>query len=331
MLRVSIVIPLYNKERWVRRALDSIARQSFSDFELIIVDDGSKDRGAHIAANYGDPRFRLISQQNAGPGAARNTGIAEASGEFLAFLDADDEWLPNYLEDSIRLLDSWGEGVASITSGYLEYPLATTREPMWRRRGITDGPFRFRPGTSPLPAAYRLAYMSPWSTVVRARIVRKWGGFYSRNRCLFAEDSYLWLKILLNETVAFQLAPAVRHYTDASELGHNLNGARPVEPFLLDPSEIEAACPPHLRPLLANILAIRAFKSACMLGYWGLWREANSIRNRFSVPGDWTLPYYLPGLICSTPVGARLGQLSRALKGIGLRSSNPQRDVPATT
>jgi len=317
-VRVSVVIPLYNKERWVQRTLDSIAEQSLSDFEVLVVDDGSSDRGPIVVANYGDSRFRLITQQNAGPGAARNRGIAEARGEFLAFLDADDEWLPNYLEESTRLLDDWGESVASVTSGYLEYPSAISREPMWRGRGVAEGPFRLRPETPPLAAVYRLAYMTPPSTVVRARIARKWGGFYSRDRCVFGEDSYLWLKILLNETVAFHLAPIVRLHLDASELSHNRKGARPLEPFLLNPSEIEATCPSHLQDLLSKILAIRALKTACMLGYWGEWQKARSMRKRFSVPGDWKLPYYLPGMICGTPVGASLGQLTRALMSIGV-------------
>ena len=316
-MRVSIIIPLYNKERWIRRALDSVANQSYTDFELLIVNDGSTDGGAQIVANYGDDRFRLITQPNAGPGAARNRGIAEAKGELLAFLDADDDWLPNYLEDSIRLLDSWGEEVASVSSGYFEHPTGLSREPMWRNRGITEGPFRLHHNTPPLAAVYRLAYISPWSTVVRTRVVRKWGGFYSRNRCLYAEDSYLWLKLLLNETMAFHLDPIVRFHVEASELSKNILGARPLEPFLLDPSEIEAVCPSHLRLLLSNILAIRAFKTACVLGYWGRWREARSMRNRFSVPGSWKLPYYIPGMICSTPIGATLGQVGRALKLIG--------------
>jgi glycosyltransferase involved in cell wall biosynthesis len=316
-MRVSIVIPLYNKERWIRRALDSIAGQTFTDFELLVVNDGSSDGGAQIVTNYGDRRFRLITQRNAGPGAARNRGIGEAKGELLAFLDADDEWLPNYLEDSIRLLDNLGEDVASVSSGYLEHPSAISRESMWRARGITEGPFRLCPNTPPLAAVYRLVYMSPCSTVVRADILRKWGGFYGSNRCLYGEDSYIWLKIILNETVAFHLDPIVCFHVEASELSKNLKGPRPLEPFLLAPSEIETVCPPDLRDLLSKVLAIRAFKTACMLGYWGQWREARSIRKRFSVPGDWKLSYYLPGMICSTPVGASLGQLRRALKRIG--------------
>jgi Glycosyl transferase family 2 len=313
-VRVSVVVPLYNKERWIRRALDSISAQNFTDFELLVVDDGSSDGGPQMVSKYADSRFRLIMQANAGPGAARNRGIAEAKGEFVAFLDADDEWLPNHLENSVGILDNLSSEVASVTSGYIEYPRGISRESMWRHRGIQEGQFRLGPTTSPLTAVYRLAYMSPWSTVVRAGICQKWGGFYERNRCLYAEDSYLWLKILLNETVAFHMAPTVRYHAETAELSNNLQGAHPIEPFLLDTFEIEAVCPVHLRALLSNILAIRAFKTACQLGYWGRWQEARSIRKRFSVPGDWKLPYYVSGIICSTPVGASLGRLGRALK-----------------
>jgi hypothetical protein len=149
--------------------------------------------------------------------------------------------------------------------------------------------------------------------VVRASILQKWGVFYSRDRYLYGEDSYLWLRILLNETVAFHLSPKVRFHFEASELSNRLMGARPVEPFLLYPSEIRNVCPPHLTDLLSNILAIRAFKTTCMLGYWGQWREARSLMERFSISADWKLPYYLPARVCSTPLGAILGRLWRML------------------
>src|SRR4030095_7898994 len=121
-LKVSIIVPLYNKAPYVRRALESIAAQSLSDFEVIVIDDGSTDDGAAIVAGYSDARYRLIRQANAGPGAARNTRIAHSPGEFIEFLDADDEWLPSYLEESVRRLEQFGPEVSSVTSGYIEYP-----------------------------------------------------------------------------------------------------------------------------------------------------------------------------------------------------------------
>lgn len=310
-MKVSIVIPLYNKAPYVERALDSIRIQTFSDFEVIVVDDGSTDDGASVVARYRDPRVRLLSQSNSGPGPARNAGIAEARGEFIAFLDADDEWLTTYLEEGLLSLEKLGPGVAAISSGYLEYPSGESREKMWRRRGINQEAFRVKPETAPALVVSMLAYMTPPSTLARADVIRKWGGFYSHERCLFAEDALLWLKVLLNETVAFNLKPLVKIHSEASGLSKNLRRARPVEPFLSDPREIEAACPPPLRNLLDSILAIRAAKTSCVLGYWGQWREARSLMQQFTTRKDWQLPYYLPGVVCSTPVGAVLGKTWR--------------------
>jgi hypothetical protein len=315
-LKVSIVIPLYNKALYVERALDSIKAQTFPDFEVIVVDDGSTDEGAAIVARYPDPRVRLITQSNAGPGPARNAGIAEAQGEFVAFLDADDEWFSTYLEESVRSLEELGTDVAAISSGYLEYPSGESREKMWRKRGIKEGVFRVTPETAPLLAVSTLAYMTPPSTLARTEVIRKFGGFYSHGRCFFAEDAFLWLKVLLNETVALNLKPLVKIHSEASGLSKNLRRARPVEPFLIDPCEIEAACPPPLRNLLASILAIRAAKTACVLGYWGQWREARSLMHRFTTAKDWQLPYYAPGVVCSTPVGPVLGNTWRRLSAL---------------
>lgn len=315
-MKVSIVIPLYNKAPHIERALDSIGAQTFSDFEVIVVDDGSTDAGASVVARYRDHRIRLITQSNAGPGPARNAGIAEAQGKFIAFLDADDEWLPTYLEESVRTLEEMGTDVAAISSGYLEYPSGESKEMMWRKRGIKDGVFRMKPETSPSLAVSTLAYMTPPSTLARSEAIRKWGGFYSHGRCLFAEDAFLWLKVLLNETVAFNLKPLVKIHSEASGLSKNLRRARPVEPFLIEPREIEAACPPPLRNLLAHILAIRAAKTACVLSYWGQWREARSLMQQFTAPKDWRLPYYAPALVCSTPVGAFLGKAWRRVNAL---------------
>jgi glycosyltransferase involved in cell wall biosynthesis len=312
-LRVSIIIPLYNKAPYVRRALDSIAVQTLAGFEVIVVDDGSTDDGAAIVADYSDARFRMIRQANAGPGAARNAGLAQAQGEFIAFLDADDDWLPNYLQESVSQLESLGPEVASLTSGYIEYPAGTSTESMWRKRGLHDGVQRVAADTDASLVVSMLAYMSPCSTLTRTEVIRRWGGFYDREKCAFGEDAFLWLKVLLNETVAFNLKPLAQFHREASGLSKNLNGSRPVEPFLEDASEIEAACPPPLRDLLRNVLAIRAAKTACVLGYWGHWREARSLVRRFTSAKNWRLPYHASAVVCSTPVGSALGASWRVM------------------
>lgn len=102
--RVSVVVPLYNKEQYVARCLSSIRAQTFADYELIVVDDGSTDAGPAVARRLLRTGDQLIAQSNAGPGRARNTGIEAARGELVAFLDADDEWLPGFLATMVSLL-----------------------------------------------------------------------------------------------------------------------------------------------------------------------------------------------------------------------------------
>jgi len=113
---LSVVIPLYNKARYIRRALDSVLAQTFEDFEVIVVNDGSTDGSEKVVERYTDPRVRLVSQENVGECAARNRGIAEARANLVAFLDADDEWLPGHLAAISRLAEKYPECGAYCTN-----------------------------------------------------------------------------------------------------------------------------------------------------------------------------------------------------------------------
>ena len=93
-----IVMPLFNKEFYVSRTIESVLAQSRQDWRLIVVDDGSADGGVAVVEAFADPRISLIRQSNAGPGAARNTGIQAGSADWIAFLDADDLWRPDHLQ-----------------------------------------------------------------------------------------------------------------------------------------------------------------------------------------------------------------------------------------
>lgn len=94
---ISVIIPLYNKEPIIERSLQSVISQDYDDFEVVVVNDGSTDRSADIVRSINDPRIRLIEQENGGPSKARNTGTKNARGEWIVFLDADDELLPGAL------------------------------------------------------------------------------------------------------------------------------------------------------------------------------------------------------------------------------------------
>lgn len=101
---ISVVIPLYNKEKQIAATLRSVFNQTFQDFEVVIVNDGSTDSSVSVVESLGDSRIRLINQKNSGVSAARNRGIDEAKGELIAFLDADDEWKQEYLETQMSLV-----------------------------------------------------------------------------------------------------------------------------------------------------------------------------------------------------------------------------------
>lgn len=103
---VSIITPLYNGERFLAQTIDSVLRQTYRDWEMIIVNDGSTDHGPEIAARYAQhySRITLVSQPNAGSAAARNNGIRRARGRYIALLDADDLWLPDFLASQLALM-----------------------------------------------------------------------------------------------------------------------------------------------------------------------------------------------------------------------------------
>ncbi|WP_405070647.1 glycosyltransferase [Kribbella sp. NBC_01510] len=142
--RLSVVVPLYNVSEYVEPCLDSIARQTWSDFEAILVDDGSPDDSAVIAKEFcsRDSRFRLIQQDNAGPGPARDTGIRAATGEYLAFVDGDDLVSRHGFESLIRTLDRTGSDFAGgnarrFNNSFGVRPSWLHRQPFARTRSAT--------------------------------------------------------------------------------------------------------------------------------------------------------------------------------------------------
>ena len=91
-LKISVIIPVYNAENYVSRCIESVLAQTYNDWQMILVDDGSKDKSLEICQKYADAdnRISVMHQENAGPGIARNAGIAEASGSYVVFIDSDD-------------------------------------------------------------------------------------------------------------------------------------------------------------------------------------------------------------------------------------------------
>ena len=109
----SVVIPTFNRARYLPLAVDSVLRQQFGDFEIIVVDDGSTDETSKVAATYGD-RIKYLRQENRGVSAARNAGVAASHGRWVAYLDSDDEWLEGYLQRQQELISRHPSAVGVI-------------------------------------------------------------------------------------------------------------------------------------------------------------------------------------------------------------------------
>lgn len=115
---VSIVMPCYNGEQFIQETIESVMNQTYKSWELIIVDDGSKDNSYSIVSRYAknDKRIHLIQQKNAGSAAARNNGIRHSKGQYLALLDSDDIWLPGFLDSQVRFIQQ--KGAVCVCSSY---------------------------------------------------------------------------------------------------------------------------------------------------------------------------------------------------------------------
>jgi glycosyltransferase involved in cell wall biosynthesis len=176
-MKISVVIPAYNAERFMPRCLGSVFAQTLKPEEVIVVDDGSTDDTAAVAAGLG---ARVISQPNGGIAASRNTGIRNASGEWLAFLDADDMWAPTKLERQ----------AACIRPGTV---LVYTGVRIFDDHGVRGQ----RPATDPIKARKMLRYcnpIAPSSVLVRREAVIQIGSF--RDGLNACEDWGLWFRLL---------------------------------------------------------------------------------------------------------------------------------------
>ena len=121
-VKISAIIPLYNKKDTIKRAINSVILQTYPVHEIIIINDGSTDSSLHEIQSIQDARIRVVNQINSGESAARNTGIEVAEGAYLAFLDADDEWLARHIEETVQLINNYPDaGIYSTSYIIVEY------------------------------------------------------------------------------------------------------------------------------------------------------------------------------------------------------------------
>lgn len=201
--QVSVIIPAYNAAKTIRAALRSLDSQLFRDFETIVVDDGSKDDTAAIVRNE-FPQVRLVTQANGGCAAARNRGIAEATGVWLAFLDADDEFLPWRLSLQMEYAARYPE--IDLWSGLsigIDDPLPTLDS----NPGLTTFTLRDFAVYNPVCLC---------TTLIKTSVLRALGGFESEFRS--AEDYLMWIRVAGAGQIARIEAPLSRYFEGTGTL-----------------------------------------------------------------------------------------------------------------
>ena len=207
-MKFSVIIPLYNKAPYVEKALESVCRQTYSDYELIVINDDSTDDSCMIAEKYlqgmDGINYRLITQENAGVSTARNNGVAASKGEYVAFLDADDWWEPTFLEKMAQLIEDYPEA-GLYASNYMYYKPGKTHVAV---SNIETGYFNY-------PKSYYEGGAMPiWTgaTMIPRRVMDEMGGFPLGIK--LGEDFLLWAKIAMQYKVAFLNEPLAWYNND---------------------------------------------------------------------------------------------------------------------
>lgn len=221
----SVVIPLYNKDSHIVSTLNSVLEQTFNDFEVIIVNDGSTDTSLQKARSVLDPRIKIVEQKNQGVSVARNRGIQEAVGDYIAFLDADDHWYPWHLEELNNIVHSHpGHGVYSVA------------HEIWRG-GKKYHPAQFcSPGFTGVVEEFfdafskSLALVNSTTACLPRDLLIAIGGFPEGIRK--GEDVYVWLKASIENNLVYSDRVCARYNQDA-QCRSNQNFSDEVPYFLL--------------------------------------------------------------------------------------------------
>jgi glycosyltransferase involved in cell wall biosynthesis len=173
---VSVMMPAYNAEQYIGQAIESLLAQSYPDWELIVVNDGSTDGTAEIVTQFADARLKVFHQANAGEAAARNSALKQMQGEFVAFLDADDLFLPHHLEVMVKYLQTHPNCGGVYSDGYYIDQAGTRLKPLSSRR---RGPFVGRVFEEAVYASD--LFGPPVCVVLRYNIIAQHGLSFDKN------------------------------------------------------------------------------------------------------------------------------------------------------
>ena len=275
---VTVVIPLFNKAEWIARALSSVMRQTAAVDAIFVVDDGSTDDGPAIVERVARDGsiIRLVRQANAGPGAARNAGLALVTTRYVAFLDADDEWRPQFMQTALDAFETCGEECGAVWGEALL--VFGGQERLWRP--LPAGVFRANDQAS-IPYASRvIAACHTGAGVIRSDVAKRLGGFFDKSRALYGEDHHFRLKLFYSGPVCLVSEQLMLYHRDASFLEANYSGE--LQPYLRWPALLLEECAPDGRENLTRLLRSLALDRARSFAYQGHMRSALRLILRFS-------------------------------------------------
>ena len=281
-MKFSVIIPLYNKAPYVRKALETVCAQTYRDYEIIVINDGSMDNSAIIAEEYlkgiGGVNCKILQQKNAGVSAARNNGVAQASGEYIAFLDADDWWEPTYLERMAQLIADYPEA-GLYACNYVYY-----------KPGKTHVAFNIPTGYINYPKSYYESGAMPVTsiTAIMPRAVfEEMGGFPVGIK--LGEDFLLWAKTAMHYPIAFCEEPLAYYNNDVPvNLRATRNMHHPNNHMLFRMDSIASS----LSPLASNLKSdwqalLDKLRVNGLLDYW-MSKEYHDLAAQELAKVDWS-------------------------------------------
>lgn len=282
---ISVVIPLFNKAPYIARAIKSVLNQTIQNFEIVVVDDNSSDDGPTIVKNFNDSRITFIAQEHRGVSYTRNHGVNQAKNDFIAFLDADDEWMPNQLEILFRLKERFP--YAGIYTSSYQIRLKSGKLVKAQYRAIPKAPFE-----GLLPNYFEAATRGEDPVAVSVAAISKelffkTGGFPVDEAK--GEDVDLWAKIALQNPVAFSSDIGGIYHKEASARACDSYHSIKEEPFVKNGKKAiaEGRVPKNILPFFREYIARKEIDTAVINIYAGDYPLAKKILARTETRYFW--------------------------------------------
>jgi glycosyltransferase involved in cell wall biosynthesis len=221
MALITVIIPLYNKEKHIKKTLESVLRQSFIDFELLLINDGSTDSSLALVNRFNDSRIQVINQDNKGVSSARNLGIKKAKTPFVALLDADDIWQKKHLENLVKLQQKYPDEQVFASAYSVQFK---NKKQIFTLKETFENPLNF------FKNSLQFSILNSSNVLLNKNIFEETGLFNTQYKG--GEDTDFWIRlglkhavcftnevsVIINKSILNQASNSLTNYNDASYL-----------------------------------------------------------------------------------------------------------------